>query len=158
LTSIGEFDEDLGIIVADSVKGKISWSHWEQTSAGLLAVFQYEVPKEASHFKIYFCCGWDPAANADISYDGTPAYHGSLSIAPSNGAILRSTLEVEFDSFDPTPSFGVAVQYAQVDTEGQSSTLPIRSVSIGEGTTRAEKRSWINLFIDEVSFTDYHRF
>jgi hypothetical protein len=158
LTSIGEFGEDLGIIVSDSVKGKISWSHWEQTSAGIVAVFHYEVPKQASHFRIYFCCAWDSAANRDISYEGTPAYQGFLSISPSNGAILRATLEVEFDSFNPTPHYGVAVEYAQVDTDGHSSTLPIRSVAIGDSTTRAEKRFWINLFINEVSFSDYHRF
>ncbi len=58
LTSVGEFGQDLGIIATDGAKGSIVWSRWEQTSAGLVAVFQYVVPQAASHYKIFFCCGW----------------------------------------------------------------------------------------------------
>jgi hypothetical protein len=158
LTSIGEFGRDLEIIMTDSAKNQIAWSHWEQTSTGLVAVFHYEVPKEASHYRIYFCCGWNSAANSSTSYDGTPAYHGSLSIDPSTGSILRVTLGVEFECFDPPPRYSLAVQYGKVDIDGRSSNLPIRSVAIGKGSTLARGRYWTNLYIDDVSFTNYHRF
>ena len=34
LVSSGEFGSALGMILADIVEGNLSWSHWEQTSAG----------------------------------------------------------------------------------------------------------------------------
>ena len=52
LTSWGELGSVLGMILADSVNGKVHWSHWEQTSLGLAAVFHYSVPKTASHFEV----------------------------------------------------------------------------------------------------------
>ena len=158
LTSVGEFGQDLGIIVTDAAKGSIAWSHWEQTSAGLVAVFQYAVPRVVSHYKIYFCCGWSATANDQVSYEGTPGYHGLLSIDPSSGAILRATLEVEFANYDPAPHYGIAVQYRAVDIDGQKSVLPLRSVSIGNATTFARGRAWRNLYVDDVRFTNYHRF
>jgi hypothetical protein len=158
LTSIGEFGQDLGIIVTDSRKGTVAWSHWEQTSAGPVAVFDYDVPQQASHYRTYFCCGWSATAGGEVPFDGTPAYHGSLSFVPSTGAILRATLEIEFGIFDPPPRYSIALEYGPVDIDGQTSLLPVRSISIGEASTFANDRYWINLFVDDVSFAKYHRF
>ena len=52
LTTWGEFGSLLLIILNDSSEGTIEWSHWENTAAGVVAVFQYEVPKAASHYEI----------------------------------------------------------------------------------------------------------
>ena len=34
------------------MKERSTWSHWENTAAGVVAVFHYEVPKTASHYEI----------------------------------------------------------------------------------------------------------
>ncbi len=158
LSSIGEFGQDLGIIVTDSRNGAIVWSHWEQTSAGLVAVFDYDVPQSASHYNLYFCCGWNATAGGEVPFDGAPAYHGSISIDPSTGAILRATLGAEFETFDRPPQYSIALEYGPVEIDGQTSILPIRSVSIGEAFTVANQHYWVNLFVDEVGFARYHRF
>ena len=52
LVSGGEFGSTLSMILSDTVNGKITWSHWEQTPAGPVAVFHYLVPSSASHFEV----------------------------------------------------------------------------------------------------------
>lgn len=158
LTSSGEFGQDLGIMLADSLRGKITWSHWEQTPEGLAAVFHYEVTKEGSHYKLYFCCGWNSAEHAETAFNGTPAYHGSFAVDPVSGAILRTTLQADFEGFDPRPQCNIAVEYGPVEVEGVRSILPMRSVAIGDGTTMAMNQRWINLYINEVRFSNYQRF
>lgn len=158
LLSIGEFGQDLAIILSDSAKSSIEWSRWEQTPAGVVAVFSFAVPKQASHYKIYFCCEWNPAANAPTSYEGMPAYHGSLAVDPASGAILRVTLQVDFEDFDPQPDYSIAVQFGAVDIGGRKAILPIHSVTLGQGETLARERYWSNLFIDDIRFTNYRRF
>jgi hypothetical protein len=43
LNSWGEFGPALAVVLTDAAKGKTSWSHWEETPAGLAAVFRYSV-------------------------------------------------------------------------------------------------------------------
>ncbi len=52
LISGGEFGSTLSMILTDTLKGKVTWSHWEQTTAGQVAVFHYSVPSSASHFEV----------------------------------------------------------------------------------------------------------
>ena len=52
MISGGEFGSTLGMIMADTLKGKISWAHWEETSGARVAVFRYSVPKSASHYEV----------------------------------------------------------------------------------------------------------
>ena len=52
LSSWGEFGFLPAVILTDTVKGKVTWSHWEQMAAGPAAVFHYAVPRSASHYEI----------------------------------------------------------------------------------------------------------
>lgn len=158
LSSNGEFGQDLGVILSDALHGRITWSHWEQTPTGPAAVFDYKVTKAGSHFMLNFCCGWSPAQNLDTSFSGTPAYHGTIAIDPVSGAIVRSTLEADFEGFYPRPLCNIAVDYGPVEIEGRRSILPIRSVAIGDGTTTARNQRWRYLFVNDVQFSGYHRF
>jgi hypothetical protein len=54
LTSAGEYGPALTIVLGDAAHGTIAWSHWEQTQAGMVAVFQYDVPEEDSHYQVDF--------------------------------------------------------------------------------------------------------
>ena len=52
LISGGEFGTTLGMILTDTLQGKLTWSHWEQIASSPAAVFQYSVPGDASHFEL----------------------------------------------------------------------------------------------------------
>ena len=168
LTSKGEFGPILSTILIDAQKGKIAWSHWEQTPAGLAAVFHYQVPKEASHYAVNFCCvrnsedprTYQPGSENTNSYHGTPAYHGTLSLDPASGAILRVTLESELKSSDPITRAEISVQYGSVEIGGKSYLCPIRSIAISLAQTHGggDMSDRSILRINEASFTEYHRF
>jgi hypothetical protein len=158
LDSEGEFGPVLKIIVSDSAKGRVSWSHWEQTSAGEVAVFTYNVPNEASHYRIDFCCAFSPADLDPRAYHGTPAYHGTLSIDPTTGAILRVTLQAEFAEFQPQPEVRLMVEYRRVEISGSSLICPVKGVNVSQVYTFDGKRYWTNFFVNETRFTNYHRF
>ena len=172
LTSTGEFGPILATILRDASKGKIAWSHWEQMPAGVAAVFSYQVPKAASHYEVDFCCvrgsedsssysgGNSSQGTTPNSYRGMPAYHGSLYIDPATGTILRVTLDAELDSNKPIKRSSVAVMYTSVDIAGKTYTCPASSVAISLASTRlgGDMSDRSILRINEVTFTDYHRF
>lgn len=167
LTSTGEFGTLQGVILRDMVHGKLAWSHWETTAAGAMAVFQYDVPEAQSHYVVDYCCvrkyedSYTPeSSGVPNSYHGTPGYHGTLSIDPATGAIMRMTVEASLKHSDPITEGGVAIDYGQVTIEGDKSCIcPVHSVAISvarkqiEGlyAPRAVRR------INEVEFTNYHR-
>lgn len=172
LTSTGEFGPILATILRDASKGKIAWSHWEQMPTGVTAVFSYQVPKAASHYEVDFCCvrgSEDSSAysgksssqgTTPNSYRGSPAYHGSLYIDPATGIIFRVTLDAELDSNEPIKRSSVVVMYSSVDIAGRSYTCPTNSVVISSALIRlgGDMSDRSILRINEVTFTDYHRF
>jgi hypothetical protein len=158
LNSAGEFGPILATIMEDSAHGGMSWSGWEATSAGPAAVFRYGVAKAAAHYEIKFCCAWNSAKEAFDTYDGTPAYHGTITLDPSNGAILGLTLEADFDNLDEPPQFGLLVRYGAVEIEGKSLMCPLRSAVIVRSTQTARKRIWDVVHVNDMMFTGYRRF
>ncbi len=175
LVSIGEFGPALGIIFADASKGVLKWSHWEQSAAGPVAVYHYEVPAAASHYWVNYCCvrasqdtggavayGIDAksASSESDSYRGTPSYHGNLYLDPASGAILRVTIESDLKPSDPIMRAAILVQYGPVEMDGKSYICPVRSLAISLTKSQASgDMSEMEVEqINEVSFTDYHRF
>jgi hypothetical protein len=176
LVSFGEFGPALGVILTDASKGILKWSHWEQTAAGPVAVFHFEVPQAASHYTVNYCCvrgsqdtagaigfGMD-ANNASLdgsdSYHGTPSYHGNLYLDPATGAVLRVTVESDLKPSDPIMRAATSVQYGPVEIGGNSYICPVHSIAISLTKSHAggDKSDMEILRINEVSFTDYHRF
>jgi hypothetical protein len=175
LVSIGEFGSALGVILSDASKGILKWSHWEQTAAGPVAVFHFEVPQAASHYTVNYCCvreaqnttgavafGID-AKSASVegdSYHGTPSYHGNLYLDPATGVVLRVTVESDLKSSDPIMRAAISVQYGPVEIGGNSYICPVHSIAISLTKSHAggDKSDMEILRINEVSFTDYHRF
>lgn len=171
LTSTGEFGPLPAVILRDVARGNVEWSHWETTPAGVVAVFQYVVPGSQSHYQVDYCCvrgyedardyGSFPPGGLANAYHGRPGYHGTVSIDPATGAIVRITLEALLKESDPITDGGVAIDYGPVRIEGDKSYIcPVHSVAIsvgrnqisGDFAPRAVRR------INEVEFTDYHRF
>jgi len=160
LWSTGEFGPTLAMILLDASNGEIVWSHWERTSTGLTAVFRYVVPAAASTYHLNYV--GDAGDNHDNrnSYHGTPGYHGFLTIDPATGAVLRYTLECDLRNSDPIALTAVAVQYGKVLIGESSNYCPIRSVAVLRGLHsigNSPKNAWV-LSINEVTFTNYHRF
>ena len=109
LVSWGEFGPILGTTLTDAARGKLTWSHWEIGSAGLVGVFRYSVTKEGSHYLVNYCCvaqaaeaerrpATTGARNRNVDQPGanitTPTYtafrqaagyHGTISIDPKSG-------------------------------------------------------------------------
>ena len=171
LSSWGEFGQVLAVILTDSMKGQMTWSRWEQTSSGTAAVFDFEIPSNASHYLVDYCCvrrteGPDPnhpwMANVKTpnSYRGTPGYHGALYLDPNSGAILRVTLQTELKSSDPITRSDMTVLYGPVEIGGRTCICPVKSVAISSALTglETELKEWMVLRVNDVTFTDYHRF
>ena len=171
LVSFGEFGAALGVILSDASKGILKWSHWEQSAAGPVAVYHFEVPQAASHYTVNFCCvrgsldqtggalGAVLGLSAD-SYNGTPSYHGNLYLDPTTGAVLRVTVVSDLKPSDPIMRAAISVQYGPVEIGGKSYICPVHSIAISltKSHSGGEKSDREVLRINEVSFTDYHRF
>jgi VWFA-related protein len=162
LATWGEFGPVLAIALTDAAKGRVTWSRWEQSANGRVAVFHYEVPKAASHYLIDYCCSW--ASNVDptqVRYHDTPGYHGDLYVDPVNGSILRVTLEAELTLGDPVVSAGIAVEYGPVNIDGKIYMCPVHSIAISTehnpGVKTIGGEAMVNR-INEVAFMGYHKF
>ena len=153
MSSRGEFGSLLAIILSDSVQGKVYWSHWEPSPTGQLAVFDFEVPKSASHYSF------------DDSHGvRKPAYHGSLWIDPVSGAISRAFLKLEPDAEISYVRFGTMVQYGPVKIDDQIFICPVRSVAMEEypvfrgDAARVRPNQWLGKWLNETTFINYRRF
>jgi hypothetical protein len=175
LSSTGEFGPILVIILRDASKGKIAWDRWETSESGPLAVFRFEVPAPSSHYEVNFCCvrgSEDPGSygsgglgsagspDPDNAYRGTPAYHGTLTIDPKTGTISEITVEPDLKTDGPISRSSIAVEYGPVEIGGASYVCPVRSIAVSKSKTRlgGDMSDRTVLRINEVTFTDYHRF
>ncbi|HUN84028.1 MAG TPA: hypothetical protein VMU48_06600 [Terracidiphilus sp.] len=158
----GEFGPILVVVLDDVSKGKVAWSHWEQGAAGLLAVFQYAVPRSASHYLVT-----SPGLNQEQRY--YPAYHGEIALNPANGSILRLTVVPEMNAGDPMTSADLMVDYAPVEIGGVNYICPVKSVALSQVRVVNRElddqwdltRSFLGppqIFLNEVVFTRYHLF
>lgn len=172
LTSAGEFGPILITVLTDVSKGSIAWDRWEKTDSGFAAVFRFEVPALSSHYEVSFCCvrssenpssfglGGPGGSDQDNSYRGTPAYHGTITLDPGSGTILRITIDPELKEDGPISRSAIAVDYGPVEIGGRTYMCPVRSIALSKARTRlgGDMSDRTVLRINEVTFTDYHRF
>jgi hypothetical protein len=184
LVSGGEFGTTLGMILTDTLQGNIAWSHWEQSPTGQLAVFEYSAPGSASHFEVIGTIQRQAAVEGSATSTGgrrgilgigaqpndnparsstvrvRPAYHGSISLDPATGTILRITIEAEMKDSVPFQRAAILVQYGPVTIGDRSFICPVRSLALSVAPTDATTlegnapTEWFN----ETLFTGYHRF
>jgi VWFA-related protein len=166
LSSWGEFGFLPALIVTDTVKGKVTWNHWEQMAAGVAAVFHYAVPRSASHYEIIETVPHGPRvpflgqyANAS-AVRTTPAYRGSLWVDPATGIILRISIEIDENGSDQFRRVAVMVQYGPVRIGDRTFICPARSLTLELGISdvnsslRESPTEWLNI----ASYSGYHRF
>ncbi|MGC2613986.1 MAG: VWA domain-containing protein [Terracidiphilus sp.] len=175
LMTWGEFGSTLLVVLSDSSQGKTSWSHWEQTSSGLMAVFHYQVPKAASHYEIdtpveriqhnggsnrWAYAGGMAAMTTTAMVRNKPGYQGSLWIDPATGTILRVTLVADLKGNSTIERGAILVEYGPVTIAGKSLICPVRSLALSSAPATVDTNfegvatEWLN----ENLFTNYHMF
>jgi hypothetical protein len=128
LKTSGEFGPILATALLDAAQSKLTWSHWEQGSHGLVAVFAFEVPKGKSHYQVTFCCVSQGAGNGVFQrYSG---YHGEIAVDPATGAVLYLRLRADLQSDGSMTAANIMVEYAQVEIGDKTYICPTRSVSM----------------------------
>ncbi len=185
LVSGGEFGSTLGMIMADTMKGKVTWSHWEQTVAGPAAVFHYSVPKSASHYEVIGSfqrqtvaqvidtprgggMGINPVrTDRNTSPSNTsiirnkPGYHGSLWVDPATGTVLCITIESDAKDGAPFRRAAILVRYGPVEISESRFICPVRSVAISMAATDIQTQlgdAAPTQWLNETLFTQYRRF
>jgi len=174
LNTWGEFGPAMTVVLTDTAKGTLTFHHWERTRAGLAAVYRYSVPRAASHYAVSYCClrddpiipqrqsggRRDQTARVPIlpgtarkPFTETPGYHGSISIDPASGAILRITLEAELNNGDPLLRAATVVEYGRVTIGDRPYICPARSLAF----SLEEKGGEPFLLLNETTFTHYRR-
>lgn len=154
-TTKGEFGPILHVVLEDALQRGLTWSRWEQGASGALAVFHYDVPRDASHYEIVNQMGEPP----DL-----PAYHGELALDPASGDILRITIQSTSAS-GPSALLdsNILVEYGPVDIGGLTYTCPVHGVVITTTHAPEEARDAASLaprpvFLNDITFTGYHVF
>jgi hypothetical protein len=179
LVSKGEFGSTLGMILADTAKGKVTWSHWEQIAGDQAAVFQYSVPRSASNYEVtgyqqptaeyanltgrqgVAGIGAQLSSHSSITPTITkPGYHGSLWLDPATGTVLRITIEADAKGGAPFQRASILVEYGPVEIGDSRFICPMRSVALYEANAPQQANlsdapvEWLNIIL----FTGYHRF
>jgi hypothetical protein len=153
LITRGEFGPIFYVVLKDVMRGKVTWSHWEQNGNGTLAVFRYDVPKQASHFAIESGVG-----NAVE----LPAYHGEIGVDAASGTIFRITVEEDQPAPDSIAEASILVEYGPVSIGGSNYICPVRAVALSRQPASSSKGNLKAdpppIFVNDVSFTQYHVF
>jgi VWFA-related protein len=131
LTTTGVFGPVLATVLVDAAQGKLAWTHWEQGTAGPLAVFRFAVPREKSHYQVEFCCVAADNGGYRV-FQQFSGYHGEMAVDPANGAILRLTLEADLKPADKIVRSDILVEYGPVEIGGKTYICPLKSVSISD--------------------------
>jgi hypothetical protein len=133
MTTAGEFGPILYVVLADSVQGNLTWSHWEQGEAGPEAVYRYAVIAGKSHYRV------------NGLFRG---YHAEITIDPSNGTIRRLVLRA-----DPVPNLplvkaDIVVEYGPVELGGKTYICPLKGIALSA--------TWNRWWLNDVAFEKYH--
>jgi hypothetical protein len=170
LATTGEFGPILSTVLGDAIKGKITWARWEHGTGGTLAVFHYSVPDDKSNYRVQFCCivnGYDSSGQSEQTvFDERAAYHGEIVFNPTDGSILRITVEAEMAPKGLVANAGIAIDYAPTEIAGRSYICPSKSVSLLLAHTAQQKgmqarshyQGQAKTYLNDLVFTHYHRF
>ena len=108
-------------------------------------------------------------SGASTLFHKVPAYHGSLFIDPATGVVLRMMVEAEMGD-GPVSRADTVIEYGQVTIGDRKFICPLRSMNLyvgpfepgprasempGAGMLTVEPTG--TLYVNETSFTNYHR-
>ena len=157
LTTTGEFGPILTIVVGDAGRGTMTWSHWEQGTAGPQASLHDTVPQEKSRYYVVSPCP------AGISQQFS-AYHGEIAVDPANGSILRLTMVGDLNPACRVAKANIIVEYGAVAIGGRTYICPVKSISLSEMPASGAPplvqvlSPPLKTRLNEVLFVNYHLF
>jgi VWFA-related protein len=168
LVSWGEFGPILTTVLFDAARSQLAWSHWEEGTAGPVAVFRHSVPNKKSQYQVQMC-GQNPDCVRALT-----GYHGEIAADPASGAILRLTVIADIEPGSNLEhntgltSSSIMVEYSPVEIGGKSYVCPVHSVALarvrdtqpqhGVIAAGAMDHSPVQTMVNAVSFTNYHIF
>ena len=168
LQTAGEFGPFLNTVLADAVKGRITWARWERGIDGIEAVFHYEVKQEASHYLVQFCCVREDSGESIAThiYTEKTGYSGDIVFNPTSGAVMRVSVQANLLPGELVASAGMVVEYQSMQVGDKTVVLPVKSVSIlkahttapPEGMHMAIFKGQAKTFLNDVAFENYHQF
>jgi VWFA-related protein len=168
LRTWGVFGPILGLVLVDAAQNQLEWGHWEQGANGPIAVFRYAVPKDKSHYEVRYCCVASTYGLESSSFQQMSGYHGEISVDPSNGTIVRLTVEAQLQQGDPISLAAAVVEYAPFDLGGGTYICPARSISIAVAQTLKQLKDPSGraypamgphqMLLNHADFTQYHLF
>jgi len=135
LRTWGVFGPILTLVLLDAAQNQLTWSHWEQSPAGPLAVFHYAVAREKSDYEIRYCCVLSSYGLESHTFQQMSGYHGEIGVDPETGTILRLQLEADLSPGDPISRADVLVEYSSVELGGKTYFCPTHSISISVART-----------------------
>lgn len=109
LVSWGEFGPLLSVITADMLKGTVTFHHLERGSDDFIAVFDFQVPAEDSHYVVRYCCNL-PGGIKNRLFQVQPAYHGRIAIDSSTGVIVRLVISADLQPPAPIWRADIAIE------------------------------------------------
>ncbi len=169
LDTHGIFGPVLAAVLAAATdrKSTLTWSRWERTEQGKLAVFRFLIP--FSIFKITHCCL--PEGDGTKVYHATPGYRGEFAVDPGSGAIMRMAIEADLredrDPRSPLIRSAQLIEYGPVEIGGKRYICPQRSVSVVRGRTNVVMYDWgipfivfgpFETLVNDFTFSEYHKF
>ena len=168
LRTWGVFGPILGLVLVDAAQSSLSWARWEESPGGRVAVFRYAVPRSRSHYEVRYCCIASQYGLENDAFEQMSAYHGEIEVNPSNGVIVRLTVEADLEPSDPISSADLMVEYGPVDLGGMTYICPTHSVSISMARTRRNLQDPAGhsyaamgpsqMLLNHVDFEQYHLF
>jgi VWFA-related protein len=172
MTSWGEFGPILGVVLLDAAKGKLSWARWELEDGKPAAVFQFVVDRSISHYQLNYCCDRTGVSASQMVRGGIegalkvvtwkPGYHGLMELDPETGAVLRITIKADLRPDDMVERASMMVEYGQVKIGSGVYLCPTRSVAVSVSSAEIEDHGAVEhmdrMLLNDVEFTDYHRF
>jgi len=166
LVTYGTFGPILdGVRNAISRHSDLTWSHWEQRSAGPVAVFRYAVSADRMQYQVKVCCLPDGyGRDAFLHHVG---YHGEVAIDPQNGSIVRLEWSADLKSTTPIAQSKIMIEYGQVEFGGMNYICPVRSIAMMRTRSVIEASEWDEGFLtygpyttklNEIQFSNYRQF
>ena len=155
LTTSGEFGPILTTVVGDAIRGEIRWGHWEQGTAGPIAVLRYAVPAPVSHYAL------SVGASSKGAAPQAPPYHGEIAIDPATGNLVRITIVSELKPPHQVFDSSIEVEYAPVTIGSATYICPVKGIAISRVSFPNEDPKSIDppaptqTFLNDVSFTEF---
>ena len=157
LDSQGEFGAEAATVMLDLRQGTLAFVQWERSDIGNVAVFRYSVPPGQSHYEVKAGC------RGKVSFRAQPAYHGTISIEPKSGMLVRITLQTEASPGDPITRVSSVIEYGPVTLGVRHYLCPIRSlafsVQVADSCRESHHRALPRpvAMLNRIVFSDYHR-